>query len=184
MAYTLRKATAEDADLLGRLHVAGWQGAYGGIVNQAYLDSLSAETRAGNWRKWLTENPELHILIAFDEGGEAAGFCSFGKLLTPVPGQSNIRPQYTSEISALYLLPDHYRKGAGRLLMQEAARILLAEKHGGMALWVLVANKRACAFYEAMGGQRVGSKMIEVGGDNLKEVCYGYRDLRRLLPKP
>jgi GNAT superfamily N-acetyltransferase len=183
MSYSLRIASVEDAALIGQLHVAGWQGAYGGIVKQDYLDSLSAETRAQNWEKWLP-NPDIKVLIAEDENGEGAGFCAFGKLLTPVPGQSNIRPQYTAEVSALYLLPHHYRKGAGKLLMQEAAKLLWADKHGGMALWVLVDNKRACAFYEALGGQRVGSKMIEVGGQNLKEACYGWRDLRRLMPKP
>lgn len=181
-SFTYRLATPDDAGAIAALHVAGWQGAYGGMVNQAYLDELSVEQRQRSWADWL-QNPALRVLLAFD-GDTAAGFCSFGKILTPPPGQSNIRPAYTCEIMALYLLPAYYRHGIGRQMMQTAAQTLLAEKHAGLALWVLAANKRACAFYEALGGQRIGSKMQAIGPDTLKEVCYGWRDLRKLLPKP
>ena len=50
-----------------------------------------------------------------------------------------------------------------------------------MCLWVLDKNKRGCSFYEAIGGKRVGKKMVEIGPNKLKEVCYGWRDINKII---
>jgi hypothetical protein len=50
-----------------------------------------------------------------------------------------------------------------------------------MCLWVLDGNQRGKAFYQAMGGQKLGGKMIEIGPSSLKEICYGWRDLSLLI---
>src|SRR5262249_6328531 len=113
----IRAATQDDIPAIAQLHVQGWKGAYGGIVNQSYLDSLDEKAREKQWREWFDpqNNP---VQIAFDDEGNPAGFINYGRLRTPPPGSSPIRPLYSAEIFALYLLPQYYRQGIGTALMR------------------------------------------------------------------
>lgn len=179
MTFTLRPATIDDAESLARIHVAGWQESYGGLVDQSFLDSLSVATRTENWRTWLGD-ANTHVIIAHDENG-AAGFVSAGPLRTPPPGMSMIRPLYTSEIYALYLMPAAMRQGLGTQLMAAAATEMKTRKHKSLCLWVLEGNKRAIAFYKARGGQKCGTKKVDIGGKMLPEAAFGWRDTAPLL---
>lgn len=174
----IRQATTDDIPAIAALHIAGWKGAYGGIVDQAYLDSLSVEKRIADWTGWLAAG-ESDVFIAYD-GETPSGFVVTGRTKTPPPGSSPIRPSHSGEIYALYLAPDYWRRGIGTALIKHAARNLKDKKHSTICLWVLDANARAKSFYEKMGGQRLGGKMIEIGPSTLKEVCYGWRDTSAL----
>lgn len=174
----IRPATPADIPVIAALHVEGWKGAYGGIVDQAYLDSLSVEKRIADWTSWMAAG-ESEVFLA-EQKGKAAGFVVTGRTKTPPPGSSPIRPSHSGEIYALYLHPDFWRQGIGTALIKHGARTLKEQKHGAICLWVLDANGRARAFYEKMGGQKIGNKMIEIGPSKLKEVCYGWRDTAAL----
>ena len=174
----IRKATQDDIPTIAALHVEGWKGAYGGIVDQAYLDSLTVEKRIQDWQGWLAAE-ESEVFVA-EEEGRAVGFVVIGRTKTPPPGSSPIRPSHSGEIYALYLDPDFWRRGIGTALIKRAARELKERKHSTVCLWVLDANARAKAFYEKMGGQKIGNKMIEIGPSKLKEVCYGWKDTSQL----
>ncbi len=168
-----------DIEVLAQIHIEGWRGAYGGIVNQEYLDSLSVADRADKWREWLKDTESTVDIAWVDE--KPVGFIDYGRLRTPPRGQSAIRPLYTGEIMALYILPDYWRQGIGIALLKHAAEQLKTMKHFSLCLWVLDKNKRACDFYEKMGGQRVGKEFIEVGGTKVKEVCYGWRNTNKII---
>ncbi len=171
----------KDIPDIAALHVAGWQEAYGGMVDQAYLDSLSVEKRMEEWQIWLATGESDVFLAKLD--GVAAGFIMCGRTKTPPPGSSNIRPTHSAEIYAIYLKPEFFRQGIGAALMKKSVACLKEKKHKTLCLWVLGGNKRACQFYEAMGGQRIGKKIIEVGSSKVKEVCYGWRDIEEILEK-
>ena len=174
----IRKAVQDDIPAIAALHIEGWKAAYGGIVDQAYLDSLTVEGRIADWTGWLASG-ESEVFLA-EEGGSPAGFVVIGRTKTPPPGSSPIRPSHSGEIYALYLHPDFWRKGIGTALIKHAACELKERKHSAICLWVLDANVRAKAFYEKMGGQKIGNKMIEIGPSKLKEVCYGWKDTTSL----
>lgn len=174
----IRPATQVDIPAIAALHIAGWKGAYGGLVDQAYLDALSVEQRIKDWQGWMAAG-ESEVFLA-EEEGRPAGFVVIGRTKTPPPGSSPIRPSHSGEIYALYLDPDFWRKGIGTALIKHAARELKARKHSTICLWVLDGNARAKAFYEKMGGQKIGNKMIEIGPNKLKEICYGWRDTKSL----
>lgn len=174
----IRPATPSDIPAIASLHVAGWKGAYGGIVDQAYLDSLTVEQRISDWTEWMASG-ESHVFLA-EEEGHPAGFAVIGRTKTPPPGSSPIRPSHSGEIYALYLAPDFWRRGIGSALIRYAARELKARKHSAICLWVLDANGRAKNFYEKMGGQKLGGKMIDIGPSTLKEICYGWKDTAAL----
>lgn len=177
---TIHPATKSDIPVIAALHIKGWQGAYGGIVDQACLDSLSVQERQKQWEEWL-DPAARPVLIARDDSGHAAGFVSFGKLQTPPPGSSPIRPLYSGEIYALYLLPDYYRQGIGTSLLRAAASGLTPLKHRSLCLWVAEKNVRAVSFYKKMGGERCGKKDVCIGSSPVREVCFGWRDTTLLI---
>ncbi len=175
----IRRAQEKDIPAIAAIHIAGWQAAYGGLVDQAYLDSLSVEQREEDWRGWMAGGESETLIAEMD--GKPAGFVTYGRTKTAPPGESKIRPQYPAEIYALYLLPDVWRQGIGGALLRAAAKNLKEKKMNGLCLWVLDGNHRAKSFYEKLGGQRIGKKMIEIGPSNLKEVCYGWRETKLLI---
>lgn len=174
----IRKATQDDIQSIAVLHIEGWKAAYGGLVDQGYLDALSVEKRIEDWRGWMAAG-ESDTLIA-EKDGKAVGFITTGRTKTPPPGSSPIRPLYSAEVYALYLDPAVWRQGIGTALLKQASLNLKEQKHSSLCLWVLDGNVRAKGFYEKMGGQKVGSKMVEIGPSKVKEACYGWRDTASL----
>ena len=172
-------ATSNDVNDLGHIHVEGWRASYGGLVEQSFLDELDPVKRAQQWREWLASGTEAYI--ARDDDGKPAGFIAFNKLMTAPPGMSPVRPLYTAEILAIYILPDYWRQGIGRQLLSLAAARLKEKKHRSLCLWVLEKNARGNAFYKALGGDRCGKKQVEIGSRTLTDVCYGWRDTSKLL---
>lgn len=170
----IRQAGADDIAHIAHIHIEGWKEAYGGLVPDDFLKGLSLDSRIQDWRGWLND-PDSTTLIAHD-GADVAGFVSFGRLRTPPPGMSPIRPLYSGEIYALYILPAYWRRGIGRALLGAAAKGLREKRHKSLCLWVLDGNKRAISFYKATGGQRCGTKKVEIGGKILPEACFGWRD--------
>ena len=179
MSIEIREATQVDIPDIAKIHAAGWHGAYGGIVDQGYLDEFTVEMRIPKWQEHF-DSGESNAMLAYIDGN-AVGFVDYGSLRTPPAGMSKIRPLYSGEIYALYLMPEYFRQGVGTALIQQAVAALKEQKHQSMCLWVLDKNKRGCSFYEAMGGQRVGKKMAEFGPTKAKEVCYGWRDIDVIL---
>lgn len=179
----IRQPSPDDIQDLARIHVAGWQAAYGELIDQSYLDAQNTDEYAENWTRWL-QSPDFSALIAHDSDGKAAGFVSFGRLRTPPPGMSPIRPLYAAEIYALYILPEYWRGGLGRQLIGAAAESLKERKLRSLCLWVLEGNSRAVAFYKALGGQKCGTKRIEIGGRTVSEAAFGWRDTTILQMPP
>lgn len=164
----------KDCQTIAELHIAGLQSSYGGQVDSTYLEGLNQENQAQKWDEWLN-NPDTDGFCAY-EGNNPVGFVVCGRIRTPPPGQSAIRPLYSSEILGIYVLEEYWKKGVGTELLKQAVVLLKDIKHTSLCLWVLDTNKRACAFYESLGGQRVGKQKVEIGNRWVKEICYGWRD--------
>jgi ribosomal protein S18 acetylase RimI-like enzyme len=172
MEFRIRKATLDDADSIARVHVESWQTTYAGIVPQPYLDSLSREARAQNWRQHLAAADPL-ILVAEGEPG-VFGFACGGKQRDPTL-------VYDGELYAIYLLRTAQRQGIGRALARAVAEDLRSRNCRSMIVWVLKLNP-AVAFYKALGGVHVAEKPIEIGGTRLIEVAFGWSSLAALAP--
>ncbi len=175
----IRPTTPSDIPTIASLHIEGWKGAYGGIVDQVYLESLTLEKRIDDWAGWIATE-ESTVFLA-EISGTPAGFVVTGRTKTPPPGSSPIRPSHSGEIYALYLAPSFWRQGIGTALIKHGAQHLKTQKHSSICLWVLDKNIRGKAFYEKMGGQKIGNKMIDIGPSKLKEVCYGWKDTKSLM---
>jgi GNAT superfamily N-acetyltransferase len=164
MQITVRRAEIKDAERIARVHVASWRAAYRGHFPDEYLDGLSWQERAEQWRADLDEGTKL-ILVAHD-GNELLGFATAG------PSRDDDLTSDVLELYALYLDPERWARGAGTALLNA----VLDTTDQQVVLWVLEGNRRAIRFYEARGFQADGAvKTIERGGHPGRQLRYRTR---------
>lgn len=175
MTISIRQATPDDISAIAGIHVTSKRAAYAGIVAADFLASKTQKEYEGKWQGWLGEDGIMVSIIS--DTDKPCGFISYGRMQTPPPGTSKIRPQYTAEIFAIHIHPDYWRKGLGSKLLRHAVQILRDDKHQSLCLWVLAQNERAIKFYDTLGGKRLGKRNVEVGPNKLKELCYGWREI-------
>jgi ribosomal protein S18 acetylase RimI-like enzyme len=172
--YHIRRATVEDAPNVARIHVDSWRNTYRGIVPDAFLDGMSYADSEARWRQGLERDVPRYAMFVAEGPDGVVGFANGGTLREEVPG-------YDGELYAIYILDAHRRSGLGRRLVQQVARHLVDSGFHAMIIWVLADNLPARRFYEAIGGQTVRESEIEIGGKSLREVAYGWPDLRTWL---
>ncbi|MGD0745498.1 MAG: GNAT family N-acetyltransferase [Verrucomicrobiota bacterium] len=163
----IRTATAAEAPCIAHIHVETWRVAYRGQMPDAVLDALNAERRTVFWQERLTQK-RGQVFVAEDDG-RIVGFCDL------IPSRdTDAHPSQVAEIAALYILPEHWRKGAGRALCKR----ILAEARGRgykvLTLWGLASNAGAQGFYETMGFALDGATKTErtTDGNELHEVRF------------
>src|SRR5260370_158483 len=61
----------------------------------------------------------------------------------------DLDPNVAVEVTTMYVLPEHWRVGVGRALMGTAIHDFRVAGYQHATLWVMAANLRARAFYEA-----------------------------------
>jgi GNAT superfamily N-acetyltransferase len=171
----VREARQEDATAIARVHVDSWRSTYRGIVPEDFLAQMSYEDFEERWRGWLRNvgEPRWAYRVAELPSGRIVGFASGG------PRQGPPYTDYAGELYTLYLLREHQRAGIGQRLIGSVARRLAEGGTYSLLAWVLARNP-ARRFYEAVGGELLGSQEIEIGGARLEEVAYGWRHLHRL----
>ena len=168
----IREAGPDDAQAIAEVHVASWRSTYRGLLSDAYLDSMSVDEHANRWRRLLESASGNHTFVAEVEGA-VVGFASGGR-------ERDQDPIYIGELYAIYLLKQRQRMGIGRLLFAAVAERLLELEYPSVLVWVLAANP-ARAFYESLGGAYVRARELEIGGEALEEVGYGWLDTKALV---
>lgn len=146
----IRLAQPEDALAVARVHVRSWQAAYRGLLPDAYLDQLSAEERAARYDFATADSAKPRTLIA-EDAGIVLGFAS------TMPSADPLMSGY-GELCALYVDPDHWGRGIGVSLVENARTQLVASSFGKALLWVLTGNMRAERFYSKDGWSRDGER--------------------------
>jgi len=143
----IRAARVADASQIAVVQVRSWQGAYRGLLPQAYLDGLDPAQRVGRWERSLAEAEDRRdgVLVA-DASGTLLGFVGYSP-----SRDGDADPARVGEVDAIYLLPSAWGKGVGRLLMDAALARLAEARFDEVTLWVLDSNVRARRFYEAGG---------------------------------
>jgi GNAT superfamily N-acetyltransferase len=150
---TLRDADPDDALAIARVHVRAWQAAYRGLIDAEFLDRLRPEDRAARYRLGDPDPAAPHTLLA-EAGGEVWGFATTGACRDSDAAGSG-------ELYALYVDPERWRTGTGRLLLEAATERFRAEGFQQAVLWVLRGNDAAEGFYEAAGWRRDGAEREE-----------------------
>lgn len=169
--FVLRPAEAQDAEGIAHVHVLSWQETYRGMVPDDFLDNLSIPRRMERWMRSLSDRADpYHRAIVAEEKRQIVGFANFG-----FPQVAD--EEFNGELYAIYLLKSAQGRGLGGKLFAEAVRGLLDLGSSSLLVWVLKENPTR-GFYEHFGGVYVREKIIEIGGERLAEVAYGWRELR------
>ena len=172
----IRRAMTGDANGIARVHVESWRTTYAGIVHQDVLDRLSMDGRAAFWSGQIDEpTPATFLHVAVDSDERIVGFVSGGP-------ERDGNGSYTSELFAIYILASHQGRGLGNRLVAALVGDLIEAHHSTMLVWVLAANP-ARGFYTSLGGVEVGSKLVAIGPDRLKEISLGWDDLKSLASR-
>jgi GNAT superfamily N-acetyltransferase len=172
---TLRPAVPDDAYDIVRINAAGWRSAYVGIVPDDVLAAIDVDRRSERYRQRMADDRTNETRVAVD-GGRAVGYVNFGPYRD---GES--LDLSVGEIVAIYVDPDSWGTGAGRLLMQAALDRLAGRGYTEVRLWVLEANDGARGFYAHLGFQPDGARSTfpvrRPDGSvlDLMEVRYAWR---------
>ncbi|MGH7938426.1 MAG: GNAT family N-acetyltransferase, partial [Bryobacteraceae bacterium] len=149
----VRPAKRSDAEAIAEVHVATWRAAYRGQVPDAVLDTLDISARSTFWREALSG---FHRIFVAESDSVVVGFCS---LIPSRDAESD--SSAVAEIAALYVLPEHWRCGAGRALCSTVFSAAVTAGFSSIILWVLTTNSLAIRFYEAQAFQRDGATKSE-----------------------
>jgi GNAT superfamily N-acetyltransferase len=147
---TVRPGIPDDAHDIVRINAAAWRRAYVGIVPDDVLDAIDIDRRAQRHRQRMAEEQTHRTLVAVD-GERTVGYVYFGPYRD---GES--LDQSVGEVGAIYVDPDSWGIGAGRLLMEAALDRLTGHGYAEIRLWVLEANDAARGFYAHLGFQPDG----------------------------
>lgn len=160
----VRWATCQDAEKIGTIHSEGWKVAYKNIIPDRILDNINAVKRMEYFKKALSENKEeIGVLIV---NSEIIGFITLG-----ASRDSDLDTSF-GEIWGIYLLPNQWNKGYGRVLMDWGIQELMDRGYSKIVLWVLEKNTRARMFYEILGFIEDGEvKEVKIG-KSLNVVRY------------
>ncbi len=167
MAFTIRPMTLDDVPPVAAVNVASWRAAYRGHFPDEVLDGLSVNDRATARAEWMAAPaPDVrHWVLVSDE--RLAGYADTG------PARHADLPGKPGEVWTIYLHPDFWDAGAGRLLFAHAVDDLLDRGFAPLVLWVLETNVRARTFYEAAGWAWDGvERTDEEAGYPVHEVRY------------
>jgi GNAT superfamily N-acetyltransferase len=142
----IRRATKEDATAIAQTHVESWQAAYSEIVSAEVMESRNLAERRAEWSELLERSEQAERVYVADFGGEVGGFA----FTQPCP-DDDVKPEDAAELTALYLRPSFFGRGAGTALVEAALPDLREAGFSEVILWVLEGNSGARRFYERTG---------------------------------
>ena len=163
----VRRATHTDIEQIAKIHVETWQDAYKDLMPAELLDSLAIDQKIKLWKSLLSSDNEDTIAFVATEGESIIGFTSIGKSRDPEATEE------IGEIYTIYVDHNHYRKGAGKLLLDAVQEKLIQLGFSKATLWVLETNTQGRSFYEKNGWQLTEEKKTEERDSyKLDEVKY------------
>ena len=135
--YTIKPMESEEEiDGKGYVHYKSWHETYTGLVDAAYLESVTLEKCRSIARRW-----PKNIIVAKD-GERVIGFVGCGAY------RDETLPGY-GEVFSIYVLKEYHGQKVGYELMNAAFERL--SDYRKIAVWVLKGNDRAIRFYERYG---------------------------------
>jgi len=164
----VRPAVLQDAAAIAAVHVTTWRDAYAGLLPDDVLGGLDINERAQTWHGRLLALPDgvFVFVFVFEADGEVRGFVSGG------PDREG---RARGEVFAIYVDPGSQGRGAGRRLLQAAAKRLAGAGFTQASLWVFADNHPARGFYESQGWRPDGTEQPWTYpgiGESLTDVRY------------
>ena len=132
----------------------------------------SPESQAEDWKEILADGEQ--IVIVAEIKNEVVGYAWAHREDDPAI-------EWDAELISMHILPEFKRQGIGRGLVSAIAAELRNRDCSSFHLSVLEENHPARAFDESMGGTLVGSRKTQLGGKDVTDVFYAWRNLSNLL---
>jgi len=157
---TPRLATPEDRDAIAALHVQAWEETYPGLVPPGEFERRNLDQRLEIWGNILKSGMPVSYL-------PGVGFAHMG------PNRVvERRNDYPRELFSFYTLMHAHGTGAAQALLAHALGVEFAP----FTASVLKGNARATAFYEKIGGLRLGETFEEVDGWTMTDIVFGWSE--------
>jgi len=168
----VRVAVLADAHAISEVDYASHLAAYSPIFGAGYQPRVSLERSLSHWQSILNgdQSRGYHWELVACIDNQIAAYAR----LTP-SRDADASPGEVGEVGALYVHPDWWRRGVGRVLLDASLAFLREQGYAVATLWALEENARARVFYEAEGWQDDGGRQqldLDLPGVNLTEVRY------------
>jgi GNAT superfamily N-acetyltransferase len=161
MNIDIRPAELGDAEAIGRVDFHSHLEAYRSFYGADFLTGVGSKGFIERWKPILRgeappqRQPE-HLIVA-ERDGEVIGYAGFGRA-------RDEDAQDCGELYAIYIDPQHWRTGAGSVLIVDVTQRLSELGYTIAILWVLAENARARTFYERQGWSADGASQMRLDG--------------------
>lgn len=146
VAFSIRKATADDFDTLLRLNKALFDYEYDQGFSETYdLEWTFSDAGKAYFRKFV-DNDNYGAWIAMNDHNEPVGY-----LIAVVHDLPYRNPHLVAECEMLYIDEGYRCTGIGRTLVEEFKKWSAGKGAGILRVGALAANKHARDFYEKWG---------------------------------
>ncbi|MBC8047846.1 MAG: GNAT family N-acetyltransferase [Fimbriimonadaceae bacterium] len=157
---TIRKAKAEDVNLLSELAALTFRGTYAQFNTKENMDAyIQDHFTVDIMLKEILDTKFQYFLAYYDE--EIAGYC----LLDTNRTTPQLQIENTIEISRIYVAEKFKGKKIGKLLMDTCINYAVENMHTAIWLGVWQENKNAIAFYQHCGFEIIGTTEFVLGDD-------------------
>ena len=171
----IREANERDLLSIGKVQVESNRSTYVGIMPEDYLNNLSYESKASEWKEKLFSDKSTQFMyVAENYDSNIVGFSSGSLFRT--------NDLFEREIYSIYILKEFQHKGIGRLLVDVMINKYIENSVSSVVLWTLQDNPSRL-FYEKLGGKIVDKRLIDRGGKELQQIAYAWEDLRSIFLK-
>ena len=151
---TVRSACESDADDIARIYIDSWNHGFGHLTRYR---SMTPE-RVERWRRDLRDPTVTWTVAEID--GVMVGFAGVGPCRDPID-------ETVGELETIAVDPSAWRRGIGRLLMEDALD-RLRSTYSSAVLWTVADYERGHAFYRALGWVPLGWRRADGA-----EVAFG-----------
>jgi GNAT superfamily N-acetyltransferase len=149
----IREAFPIDTEAIVEVTASGWRAAYPGIVPARHLRDLPISTWRSDVRNGLRSPEGDSFTWIADLDGVVAGYC-----FVAAPARGEPEGSRVAELVAIYVEPAFWRSGIGTELANAAVEQARKGSYEEMVLWTFEENRRALAFYRAVGWAPDGGK--------------------------
>lgn len=178
--YAVRRAGVESAAGITRVQIAGWRGAYRGLVASHVLEEMDETTGTSDWAHRLAlATSVVFVAVTADASDEVIGFCDVGPSRDTgienaghaVAGISD--GALVAELYAFYVAREAQRRGVGTALAHAALEWARVARFRGVTVWTIDQNWPAHAFYRSLGFETDGADKVDIiGGQPVRDVRF------------
>ena len=170
----IREVKLNDLSAIARVNVDTFAQTQQGFIPDSLIRGLSYNKAEERFKRMLSKTERLSTIFVAENDGDVIGYAMCGLAREKVL-------HYEGELYGIYILPEYHSQGVGRQLMVSTARHLNKQGVASMFVAVFTDNIVGRKFYEALGGQWIEERVIELGGEHVSQTLYGWDSLNSFM---